>query len=155
MIRCALTILLFCSLLPLLPAYADSKLETVENLQHLFEQDDNRVLLLLVSQPGCHYCELIKEEILQPMQVSGHYDASTIIRVINIYAGQSLKDFSGKQVDATAFAKRYDAWATPTLLFLDRNGNQIADKMVGINTPEFYGYYVDKSLSAAQASINQ
>ena len=154
MIRRALTILLLCCLLPLLPANASGKLETVDNLQQLFKQDDHRVLLLLVSQPGCHYCELIKEEILQPMQVSGQYDTTTIIRVINIYAGESLKDFSGNHVDATAFAKRYDAWATPTLLFLDRNGNQIAEKMVGINTPEFYGYYVDKSLSTAQASIN-
>lgn len=153
MIRRALTTLLFCCLLPALPTFAGNKLEAVENLQQLFKQDDNRVLLLLVSQPGCHYCELIKEEILQPMQVSGKYDATTIIRVINIYAGVSLKDFSGGHVDATAFAKRYNAWATPTLLFLDRNGNQIAEKMVGINTPEFYGYYVDKSLSAAQASV--
>lgn len=153
MIRRALTALLLCCLLPALPACADSKLETVENLQRLFKADDNRVLLLLVSQPGCHYCELIKEEILQPMHVSGKYDSTTIIRVVNIYAGESLKDFSGDHVDATTFAKRYNAWATPTLLFLDRNGNQIAEKMVGINTPEFYGYYVDKSLSAAQASI--
>lgn len=154
MIQRTLAVLIFCCLLPTLPVHAGGKLETVANLEQLFTQDDNRVLLLLVSQPGCHYCELIKEEILQPMQVSGQYDTTTIIRVINIYAGESLKDFSGNHVDATAFAKRYDAWATPTLLFLDRNGNQIAEKMVGINTPEFYGYYVDKSLSTAQASIN-
>lgn len=153
MIRRAFTALLLCCLLPALPAGASNKLETVTNLQQLFQQNDNRVLLLLVSQPGCHYCEQIKEEILQPMQVSGHYDDTTIIRVVNIYAGESLKDFSGHQVNTTAFAKRYDAWATPTLLFLDREGNEVADKMIGINTPEFYGYYVDKSLSAAQASI--
>ena len=90
----------------------------------------SKVALILVSQPNCNYCDLITEEILQPML------------------------FNGKNVPATKFAQRYNAWATPTLLFLDQQGNEIAKKMVGINTIELYGFYVDKALKSAFKAIN-
>ncbi len=134
-------------------SYAD-EVKTLHDLKAEFEQaGDNRVMLLLVSQPGCSYCEQIKEEILNPMVKSGHYK-SVLIREIKIHSTHSLRDFQGKRVDATQFAKRYDAWATPTLLFIDSKGNELAPKMIGINTPEFYGYYVDKNLDSAQAALS-
>lgn len=134
-------------------SYAD-EVKTLHDLKAEFEQvGENRVMLLLVSQPGCSYCEQIKEEILNPMVKSDHYK-SVLIREIKIHSTHSLRDFQGKRVDATLFAKRYDAWATPTLLFIDSKGNELAPKMIGINTPEFYGYYVDKNLDSAQAALS-
>lgn len=155
MIRRILLAVFLGTLLPIWSSTATaSDIESAFNLQSTYgRSDDQRVLLLLVSQPGCHYCEQIREEILQPMLASGLYDKTTLIREIEIYAGKTLRDFNGQDIAATHFAKRYDAWATPTLLFLNRNGDEIAEKMVGINTPEFYGYYVDKSLEKAQASL--
>lgn len=133
-----------------------AQVQPAEDMQALYQDtQDSRVLLLLVSQPGCHYCDQIREEILEPMLASGLYTNTTLIREIKIYASKTLKDFGGKQVNATRFAERYDAWATPTLLFLDRNGEEVAEKMVGINTPEFYGYYVDKSLERAIAAASE
>lgn len=157
MIQRSILAALFCVLISAGPSTAVANdVEPAFDLQRLYSSaEDQRVLLLLVSQPGCHYCEQIREDILQPMLASGLYDKTTLIREIKIYAGKSLRDFNGKEVDATGFAKRYNAWATPTLLFLNRNGEEIAEKMVGINTPEFYGYYVDKSLETAQASLSQ
>lgn len=130
-----------------------AQVQPAEDMQALYQnEEDSRVLLLLVSQPGCHYCDQIREEILEPMLASGLYEKTTLIREIKIYASKTMKDFGGKQVNTTRFAERYNAWATPTLLFLNRNGEEVADKMVGINTPEFYGYYVDKSLERAIAA---
>lgn len=130
-----------------------SDVKTVYDLNAAFNGAHGKVMLMLVSQPGCSYCDQIKDEILNPMLKSGLYDNSTLIREIKIYADHSIKDFNGETVDATLFAKRYDTWATPTLLFLDKEGNQLTGKMVGINTPEFYGYYVDKALDKAQATL--
>ncbi|MGB0467695.1 MAG: thioredoxin family protein [Pontibacterium sp.] len=138
-----------------LPAWS-AEVKTTDNLQQLYQSKaDQRVLLLLVSQPGCSYCDLIKQEILEPMLVSGLYNDSTLIREIKINANQLIRDFDNHELDATNFANRYNAWATPTLLFLDKRGRELTDKMVGINTPELYGYYVDKALLKAQAALKQ
>lgn len=114
----------------------------------------SKVVLMLVSQPNCSYCVQITEEILQPMLISGNYESTTIFSELEINTGQLITDFSGQRIEATAFAQRYNAWATPTLLFLDSHGQQVAEKMVGINTLELYGYYVDRALKKGFAKIN-
>ncbi|MEM5535460.1 thioredoxin fold domain-containing protein [Neptuniibacter pectenicola] len=118
------------------------------------EAHQQKVVLLLVSQPNCTYCALINAEILHPMILSGHYQNTTLFTELEINTGRQVKDFSGQSVDANAFAQRYNAWATPTLLFLNRKGEEIAEKIVGINTLDLYNYYVDKSLRLAFKKIN-
>ena len=46
-------------------------------------------------------------------------------------------------------ALRYNATITPTLLFLDYQGNEIQERMTGVNTVEMYGYYLDESIDEA------
>lgn len=133
-----------------LPAAAEPA--RLDNLQQLPEQ---QVLLLLVSQPGCTYCEQIKEEIIMPMIRSGLYDSHTLIRQIVINNDEYLIDYNGNRTSTTAFAHGYQAWATPTLLFLDNQGNELAPRMIGINTPEYYGYYVDRALEQSRALLMQ
>ena len=118
------------------------------------EAQQQKVVLLLVSQPNCTYCALINAEILHPMILSGHYQNTTLFTELEINTGRHVKDFSGQSVDANAFAQRYNAWATPTLLFLNSKGEEIAEKIVGINTLDLYNYYVDKSLRLAFKKIN-
>lgn len=137
-----------------------SGLPLASDLQHEYqqsgtnEQGQKKVVLMLVSQPNCSYCVQITEEILRPMIISGNYDNHTLFSELEINTGKTIRDFKGSEVNATEFAQRYGAWATPTLLFLDEQGNQVADKIIGINTPELYGFYVDKALSQGFSTLN-
>lgn len=117
-------------------------------------EGQKKVVLMLVSQPNCSYCVQITEEILRPMIISGNYATNTLFSEIEINTGKSIKDFAGNSVNATEFAQRYGAWATPTLLFLDQRGKQVAQKIIGINTPELYGFYVDKALRQGFTALN-
>lgn len=113
-----------------------------------------RFLLVLVSQPGCSYCELIEEEIIKPMQISGQYDHKLLFRNLIIHDDRSMTDLTGKQFDTSEFARRYNTALTPTLLFLDpQSGTELVQKMVGISTVEMYGYYVDKAVEKASNKL--
>ncbi len=142
------------------PAIWAAGMPIEDNFQHSYQEKgtselgQSKVVLVLVSQPNCSYCIQITEEILKPMLISGHYDNTTVFSELEINTGRIIKDFSGIETDATAFAQRYNAWATPTLLFLNSKGEEIAEKMVGINTIDLYGYYVDKALRIAHKKIN-
>lgn len=135
-----------------LPAAHDLQAEYQAQGQN--QNGQSKVILMLVSQPNCSYCVQITEEILQPMIISGQYGSTTLFSELEINTGATIKDLDGREIGATEFARRYDAWATPTLLFLDQQGNQVAKKMVGINTPELYGFYVDKALREGFATLN-
>ena len=114
---------------------------------------DGMPILLLVSQLTCPYCEQIKREILHPMVVAGDYRGELLIRELYMDTHGRIRDFRGRYVDNSQFAHGYGVYLTPTLLFLGPDGRELTERMVGINTPEFYFYYVDQAIQSAIAAL--
>lgn len=115
--------------------------------------DSRSPILVVVTRHDCSYCMLIKQEILRPMLLSGDYDQRVIIRELMIDPAYSLTDFSGRVVMSGELAARYNAIFTPTVLLLDASGTEIADRLVGINSTELYGHYLDQAIEAALARL--
>jgi len=110
-------------------------------------------IMLMVSQEDCPYCLLLKNDILNPMMVSGDYVDRIIMAELVIDLGGTITDFDGKAVSPRDVAVRYNSTFSPTLLFLDADGRQVRKRMVGVNTIEMYGYYVDESIDAARKVV--
>lgn len=106
-------------------------------------------ILLLVSQYHCEYCDLMKREILNPMQLSGEYKEKVIILEIMIDLGEMVTNFAGKRETTEDFANRYGVFVTPTLLFLDAHGNEAAERILGINTIDYLSLYIDNAIENA------
>ncbi len=106
-------------------------------------------ILLVVTQEHCPFCHRIKEEILRPMLISGEYEHRVMIRELLIDPGETTRDFQGRQRDAREFADDYKVWVTPTLLYLGPDGRELRPRILGINTMEMYGYYVDEGIAEA------
>lgn len=107
------------------------------------------VIMLLVSQDHCPYCVLIKEEIVRPMIRGGDFPGQLLIRELFIDLDRRVIGFDGEDWDAGTLAAHYEATLTPTLLFLGPRGEELSDRLVGINTPEMYFYYVDEAIRKA------
>jgi len=60
---------------------------------------------------------------------------------------------SGKRIATTQLFSRYKVFVTPTILFLDGGGSELAERMIGINTPEMYGGYLDNCINTALYAI--
>ncbi|MEN8179770.1 MAG: thioredoxin fold domain-containing protein [Pseudomonadota bacterium] len=108
-----------------------------------------RPILLMVSQDHCTYCDLMKREVLHPMELGGDYKNRIVMREILIDMGLEITNFQGQRQDATEFFHGYGVRLTPTLLFLDPLGNELADRIVGINTVEFLNFYLDAAIDEA------
>ena len=103
----------------------------------------NLGLVLMLHAEHCPYCALMEREILSPMVKSGEYDQRVLIRKLQIDEARDVIDFSGKTVEPSDISGRYNAFLTPTLVFLDYQGNERVKQMVGINTVEMFGAYLD------------
>lgn len=110
-------------------------------------------ILLTFSADNCSYCELLEEDFLQPMLLSGEYEDRIIIRKLLLDDGSDVTDFNGRQIEATGLSDRYRVFVTPTIVFVDGTGRELAERMVGINTPELFGGYLDACVATALASI--
>jgi len=115
----------------------------------------NRLMVILVSQEHCEFCEQIKEEILNPMIRSGEHKKDILIRELFIDFDITLKDFSGKQRSGTDIAQDYGISFTPTMLFLDSQGKLLVEPMVGLSTPDLYPFYLERSIKQAIAVQHQ
>ena len=112
-------------------------------------------LMLLVSQSDCPYCERLKDEVLNPMLISGEYVDKIILREVFVEAGEEVVDFDGKSSSVQAFAGRYRAWVSPTLLFLDAAGNEITKRIIGYQTSGFFPYDVDESIRVSGSRLRE
>jgi len=107
-------------------------------------------LVLLVSLPGCPYCEVVRRNYLLPARRDDGLHAWQL----NITDRTTpLIGFDGK---ATTAAEQIAAWKagfTPTVLFLGPAGQELAERLVGLASLDFYGAYLDKRLATARKAL--
>ncbi len=112
-------------------------------------------LLLVVTREDCGFCARLKRRVIAPMILSGEYETRVIIRELNIDAEAPVVDFDGRSVSPFAVADRYDALFTPTVLLVGPRGEDLDERLVGINNDEMYLYYLDQAIDRAAAQLDR
>lgn len=116
--------------------YADGRLARSQNLP----------LLIMFSMDGCTYCEMVREDFLEPMLKSGEYTDRVIMRIVKVDDFGEVRDFDGELRPASKLATHYRASVTPTVIFVDYRGHELAPRLLGISTPAFYGGDLDNAI---------
>jgi thioredoxin-related protein len=111
------------------------------------------VLLLEFAREDCPYCHKLERLFLLPMQRNADYDDKILVRSISLDDGQTVIDFDGRSLATSEFAARYGASLTPTLLFLNADGIEISERLVGIWSEDFYGGFIDKRIDTARDGL--
>lgn len=140
---------------PALPA--DTTLKEVSDFQALGEamQAKKLPLLLAFRADYCGFCKRLETEYLEPMAKSGDYDSRILIRTFNMGDNRTVTDFNGAKIDAEKMTHRYKVSLTPTLIFLNADGKEIAEPLLGYNSPDFYGAYLENAIDTAHKAINE
>jgi len=118
-------------------------------------QQNNRPILIIFSSDYCPFCELVKEDFLKPMLISGDYTDRVIIREVNIDAGTTLVDFNGQNISSDSFAYRYHVSLFPTMVMLNYQGKTLSHRILGVNTPEMFGGRIDQMIEVANQELQQ
>lgn len=132
-------------------------LSPADNLQQLGETAAERgiPILLMVSQYHCGYCERMKNEILNPMLLSGEYEGRVLMRELSIDPGEQVINFQGLPESAESFSHGYKAYVTPTLLFLDGSGQEAVERIRGINTIDYLPLYIEDAIDNATRAMRR
>jgi thioredoxin-related protein len=130
--------------LPILVNWSELPVSVIEN---------KKPIVLLVEQSDCPYCERVKDGFLHPLVLSGDFVNEVHFMRISIDPGEYLRDLNNKDIETTEFCGLYDANFTPTVLFLDGQGKQITEKIVGISSDDYYGFYLERSIKKAITAL--
>lgn len=131
------------------------EIQYVSDFSHLAEiaRSENKIILLEVSASYCDYCDLLEEEFIKPMLRNDDYAANVLIRKIDMDSYHKIIDFSGDTVTPYEFTRRLKLKLTPTLLFFDGSGNEVSKRILGINSLDLYGGYIDDALASGLQKI--
>ena len=84
----------------------------------------------------------------------------TLSPAIDRTDGACVRLLRGEMDAATVFntdpadqARAWKARFAPTVLFLGPNGQELAERLVGVAVPDFYGSYLEARLAQARARL--
>ena len=107
-------------------------------------------LVVMTTLAGCPYCELVRSRYLGPMR----RDEGLAAVQLDVMDRQSpLQDFGGTTRTPAEVVQGWGARFTPTVLFFDANGRELAERLVGVASADFYGSYLDQRLAAARQRL--
>ena len=107
-------------------------------------------LLLMTTLAGCPYCDLVRNHYLLPMRRAGQVQA---VQLDIRDRRSNLQDFAG---NTTTPAEQVAAWKArfaPTVMFFGPQGQELAERLVGVAVPDFYGEYLEARLIEARAKL--
>ncbi len=141
------------------PAWADSlpKVNVASDMSVDATKMSAEQLPMVVEMAAefCTYCKLIEEKVLVPMILSGEYESKVLLRQVDIGETTELTDFTGEKISQSEFASRYKVYLTPTVLFLNHKGEEIAPRMTGVPLIDYYGIYLDEAIEVARLELQK
>jgi len=147
---CALALLApFASLVPSAALAAGTPaLDGTRSPQALLAHGDARVVVALFSLPGCPYCEVVRRNYLRHLEA-----AAPGVRVAEYGIGDERPFERQGSRDApqnpAALAKSLGVRVAPTVAFLGDDNRELAERLVGYSSADFYGAYLDGRIARA------
>lgn len=109
-------------------------------------------LVVMVTLKGCAFCDVVRGHYLGPMAQRGEVYAVQV----NMLDRQSvLQDLQGRSTTPYDQARAWKARIAPTLLFLDSEGREIAERLEGMSSADFYGAYLQQRIDTARSVVRR
>lgn len=107
-------------------------------------------LVVMTTLTGCPYCDLVRNHHLLPLLREGRVVA---VQLDVRDRTSNLQSFGGENTTPAEQLRLWKARFTPTVLFFGPDGRELAERLVGVAVPDFYGDYLDARLAEARSKL--
>jgi thiol:disulfide interchange protein len=132
----------------ILPLAVDLKKDAQTAQQHQVP------IVLFFTATWCGYCKKLEENILNPLFERTDLESYGEFRqVVMDKSHWMMKDLNGQAIEMKTLGPALKIKVAPTTLFLNAQGQQIAEPIVGLTLEEFYPGNLEKSLNQALSAL--
>jgi len=133
---------------------ASAELPRAENLQTDAQQavTDKKPIVLFFTLPNCSYCRIVRYDYFLPLLKQRSGNEQPIIREISVTGQNLVTLFDGQRVSEAALAERYKVQMTPTVLFVNHEGDIVGNSILGGDHTNYIALF-DKSLADASTKM--
>jgi thioredoxin-related protein len=126
-----------------LPAAVDLQADAqVARAQHL-------PIVIFFHSATCPFCREVEDLYLTRLQKENEAAPKFLLRTVEIGQTQPLITIDGTATDYRTFAKQQGVRLVPHLRFLGPDGAALAPDLIGLTPRDFYGAYLEDSITAA------
>ena len=111
-------------------------------------------IVVMVDQEDCPYCERAEEEFFSALLANETWRNRAIYGKISLDYLETIIDKNGASIATRKFLKPYKADLTPTVLFLDSEGRELSERIIGLPTPDYYLFYLEQAIDHAWQALN-
>ena len=116
----------------------------------------SKPVVMITTISNCPFCVRIKNEFLGPISKSEEFGAHVSIVTIDLESRASMIDFNGNKTTHDAWADMMKVDFSPTVLVLHPlTGERLAEDLVGLNTPDFYGFYLEQNILRGMQALGR
>ncbi|MBX3608264.1 MAG: thioredoxin fold domain-containing protein [Hydrogenophaga sp.] len=109
-------------------------------------------LVVMTTLQGCVYCELVRNSYLHPFMREGKAIA---VQLDVQDRATAIQGFDGSTTSPASLAQAWKARFTPTVMFFGPDGRELAERLVGVASADYYGQYLEQRLETAQRAIKR
>ena len=133
---------------------ASAELPRAENLQTDAQQAviDKKPIVLFFTLPNCSYCRIVRYDYFLPLLKQRTGNDQPIIREISVTGQNRVTLFDGQRLTETELAERYKVQMTPTVLFVNHEGDIVGNSILGGDQPNYITLF-DKTLAEASTKM--
>ena len=133
---------------------ASAELPRAENLQIDAQQavTDKKPIVLFFTLPNCSYCRIVRYDYFLPMLKQRAVIDQPIIREISVTGQNRVTLFDGQRVSEAELAERYKVQMTPTVLFVNHEGDVVGNSILGGDHSNYIALF-DKLLAEASTKM--
>jgi len=106
-------------------------------------------LVVMVSLNGCPFCKVVREHYLSPMRA----EQDLPVVQVDMHSAATVQDFKGVALTHDQLVHAWQVTLAPTVLFFGRGGAEVAPRLAGIGSSDFYGAYLERRLEQARTAI--
>ena len=99
-------------------------------------KDGKKGLVLVFEQEGCPYCRTMREKVMSRKDVQDYYRVNFVNLPVDIFSSVPLRDFGGREQTEKDFSRTVKVSVTPTFVFYDVDGKEIARYAGSTDTAE-------------------
>ena len=105
-------------------------------------------LVVMVSLDGCPFCKTVRENYLSPLRAQ----EGLIVVQVDMRSAAPVLDFNAAPLTHDKLTRVWAITIAPTLLFFGPSGVEVAPRLVGVSSRDYYGAFLDDRLAQARSA---
>lgn len=111
--------------------------------------------MLYFADIDCSYCLKLEKEVLMPMLRGGDYEQRVLLGKIDWRSADVVEDLDNTSLEQRLLSERYGVTVTPTLVFIGPDGREVAERILGFRSADFFWYYLDQRINSSRVELER